>query len=204
MLAMIEINLLPQEFRPSKGTNLPLMLTVAVGMLVVGGLILFNISLNNELGQLTTEHKDLTVKRDQLLEEVKKVKDLRQKIARQKARQDTIIEISQSKIMWSLKLQQFSEIMRNFPNFWIQRLQLSKSAASALQMEVSAAGSNLREVARFRDALKNDPNFYYHFADLQSQDIRIDELKNMNFPEKMDFRVSLPLRTWHSGGGRRK
>ena len=36
MLAMIEINLLPEIYRPRDKTNIPLMLTVAAGMLVVG------------------------------------------------------------------------------------------------------------------------------------------------------------------------
>ncbi len=205
MLAMIEINLLPEIYRPRDKTNVPLMLTVAVGMLVVGAIILWGIDLNRELGTLTTQAADLEKEKASLQEDVKKVNNLKAKIARQKARQDTIIEISQSKVMWSLKLQQLASIMDKFPNFWIKRLTLSKrKGGGAIKMELSATGSNLREVARFRDALKVDPNFAYHFGALEGYKVKIDELPDkMNFKEKMDLSLVLPLKT-HAGDGKKK
>jgi len=198
VLAMIEINLLPPEYRPREKTNFPLMMTVAAGMLVVGAIILYGIKLNNELAALNSEHKSLSKAKVELEADVKRVRELKGKIAREKARQDTIIEISQSKVMWSLKLQQLSQLMDQFPGFWVQRMTLTKSTKGAtLDMQVSATGSSLREVARFRDALKNDPNFYYHFDDLVSLDVRIVELPKdkYNFSEQMDFTVKLPLQT---------
>lgn len=200
MLGMIEINLLPQEFRPSKGTNFPLMASVAVGMFVVGGVILYGIKLKNELAALNSHYKELDERRITLEAEVKKVKDLKAEIARQKARQDTIIEIAESKVMWSLKLQQLSELMKDFPGFWVKRMQLTKSSKSSLSMDVSATGSDLRRVARFRDTLKNDPNFFYHFDDLKSEQVRIVQLQKKNFTEEMDFKIELPLLAATMGG----
>lgn len=201
MLAMIEINLLPDIYRPRDKTNVPLMLTVAVGMLVVGAIILWGIELNRTLATRTTEAEGFTKERDSLKEDVKKVKQLKQKIARQKARQDTIIEISQSKVMWSLKLQQLAAIMDKFPSFWVKRMSLTKAkGGGALKMEVSATGSNLREVARFRDSIKADPNFAYHFDELEGYQVRIGKLPaGMNFKEKMDLSLTLPLKSWQTG-----
>jgi Tfp pilus assembly protein PilN len=197
VLAMIEINLLPGEYRPREKTNVPLMLTVAVGMLVVGFIIMWGIQLNRELGAEITLNAELTTEKTALEDDVKKVKALKNKIARQKARQDTIIQISQSKVMWSLKLQQLAQIMEKFPNFWVKTMTLSKSRGGAdLKLQLSATGSNLREVARFRDALKADPNFAYHFGELQGYQVSIVDLEpGLNFAEKMDLALTLPLKT---------
>jgi Tfp pilus assembly protein PilN len=200
---MIEINLLPGEYRPREKTNVPLMVTVAVGMLVVGFIIMWGIGLNRELGALTTEHSDLQKAKTSLEDDVKKVKALKSKIARQKARQDTIIQISQSKVMWSLKLQQLAQIMEKFPNFWVKNMTLTKSRSNAdLKLQLSATGSNLREVARFRDALKGDPNFAYHFGELEGYQVNIINLPpSLNFSEKMDLALTLPLK---GVGGKKK
>jgi Tfp pilus assembly protein PilN len=193
---MIEINLLPPEYRPREKTNVPLILTVACGMVLVGGIILYGIGLKRELGSLTTQHTELMKEKAALEDDVKKVKALRAKIARQKARQQTIIEISQSKVMWSLKLQQLSQILEQFPNFWVKRLALATSSrGGSIKMSVNATGSNLREIARFRDSLKDDPNFSYHFEGVQSPGVKIGTLpKGMNFSEYMDISLTLPLK----------
>lgn len=193
---MIEINLLPPEYRPREKTNVPLIFTVAAGMLVVGAIILWGIRLNRELGSLTTTHTELLKEKAALEDDVKKVKDLKGKIARQKARQQTIIEISQSKVMWSLKLQQMSQLLDKFPNFWVKRMGLAKSkSGGTLKLGVSATGSNLREIARFQDALKDDPNFFYHFDDLNSPGVKIAPLPDgLNFKEVMDISITLPLK----------
>lgn len=196
MLGMIEINLLPSEFRPREKTNLPLMVTVAAGMAVVGGLILFGMNKNSELATLKTDLERKQEKLDRLNERVKAVNDLENRIAAARARQDTIITISQSKIMWSLKLQQFSQIMGEYQGFWIDQMTLSKSRTKpSLRVECSATGSSLRDVAKFRESLKNDPNFFYHFGDLESGQVRITPLpEGWNYTERMDFTMTLPLK----------
>jgi hypothetical protein len=51
-------------------------------------------------------------------------------------------------------------------------------------------------VARFRDALKADPNFAYHFGELQGYQVSIVDLEpGLNFAEKMDLALTLPLKT---------
>lgn len=196
MLAMIEINLLPAEFRPREKTNLGLIATAACGLLVFGGVAMYGFDQNSKLASLDTEYDSLTKTKTELDRKVNYIRDLEKRIAQQKSRQETIIEISQSKIMWSLKLQQFSQIMQDFPGFWIQRLVLTKTnAGQGIRMECSATGSSLREVARFRDAIKNDPNFYYHFESLESGEVVIEPLgPGLNFSEQMNFTMELPLR----------
>jgi Tfp pilus assembly protein PilN len=197
MIAMIEINLLPAEFRPREKTNLGLIATVAIGLLVFGGVAMVGFDQNNTLAGLETQYDTLGKEKADWDRKVKYVRGLEKEIAQQKDRQNTIIDISQSKIMWSLKLEQFSMIMKDFPGFWIQRLVLTKTkkGEQALRMECSAAGSSLRKVAAFRERIKTDPNFFYHFSALDSSEVRFVQLeKGLNISEQMDFTIELPLR----------
>jgi Tfp pilus assembly protein PilN len=199
---MIEINLLPPEYRPREKTNLPVLASMAVGLLLAGSMGMIAFRLSGEVSNLESQKKELEVTKADLQAKAAEVDKLTLEIARQKSRQDTIINISQSKVMWSLKLAQFAEIMSSFPGFWIDSLTLTKSGAAGgkgglLTMSVSCTGNDFREIARFRDAMKTDPNFFYHFADLESQDVRIEDLRGayVNATDKMVFQVRLPLST---------
>src|SRR5687767_986405 len=125
---MIEINLLPQEYRPRDSTNVPLLLTILGGIVVVCGLFFTWMKLQSEVRELENGNRELAKKVADLEREAKNIDKLNEEIARQKSRQETIIEISQSKVMWSQKLEQFSDIMRGYRNFWITSLTLSKAA----------------------------------------------------------------------------
>ncbi|MBL4844184.1 MAG: hypothetical protein JKY65_01550 [Planctomycetes bacterium] len=206
MLAMIEINLLPEEFRPREKTNLGLIGTVAVGLIVSGATLMISLDVKSDLStksnQLQQKEQDLKDKK--VL--VKEIKELEAEIAQKKNRQNTIIKISQSKVMWSLKLQQFSAIAQDFPEFWIEELVLTRKASrarkgssgtveSVLRMDCGATGTSFRKVASFQDALKDEPNFFYHFADLKSNRVAVEDLEEgFNFREKLVFSVELPLR----------
>lgn len=206
MLAMIEINLLPEEFRPPEKTNVGLIGTVAVGLLISGAALMISLDTKSELNTLKTKVQERQATLVDKKAQVKEIKALEAEIAQKKERQNTIIQISQSKVMWSLKLQQFSAIIQDFQGFWIESLSLIQTRAraakpgesasdSTLRMNCGATGSSLREVARFRDALKDEPNFYYHFDDLTSSRVTVEPLdEGFNFRERMQFSVELPLR----------
>lgn len=199
MLAMIEINLLPQEYRPRDSTNVPLMLTILGGVVVVCGLFFYWMSVEAEVRELVRVNEELTQKKADLENEAKKVDKLKEDIERQKSRQETIIEISQSKVMWSQKLEQFAGIMKNYPAFWVSQLGLTKGAGrggSVLSMRMSGLGYDMREIAKVRDALQNDQNFFYHFHRLDSFTVsRMALTGYRNAQEKMDFEIKLPVAT---------
>lgn len=198
MLAMIEINLLPQEYRPHESTNVPLMLTILGGVVIVFGLFFYWMKVQGEVEALNATIKELSDKKAELELDAKKVDKLVEEIERQKSRQETIIEISQSKVMWSQKLEQLSRIMAEHKNFWISQLQLSKtsgrSAGSTLAMRASGLHYDLSEVAKLQDALKNDQNFFYHFDALESYSVnRVPVTGYRNATERMDFEIKLPV-----------
>lgn len=199
MLAMIEINLLPQEYRPRDSHNVPLLLTVLGGIVLVCGLFFTWMKLENEVRELERTNADLAKRKADLERDAKTIDKLKEEIARQKSRQETIIEISQSKVMWSQKLEQFSDIMRNYRNFWVTNLNLAKTAGrggaqATLALRMSGLGYDMREVAKLRDALQNDQNFFYHFQRLDSFTVNRTAVQNArNATEKMDFEIKLPV-----------
>lgn len=198
MLAMIEINLLPQEYRPPESTNVPLMLTILGGVVVVCGLFFYMMKVQGEIEELNASIKQLSDRKAELELEAKKIDKLNEEIERQKTRQETIIEISQSKVMWSQKLEQFSRIMADHKNFWVSQLTLTKTAGrgagSTLAMRASGLHYDISEVAKLQDALKNDQNFFYHFDDLESYTVnKVKVTGYRNATEKMDFEIKLPV-----------
>jgi len=196
VLAMIEVNLLPVEYRPPEKTNFPLVATIAAGVLMFTGVLAWGLSVRGQLAEAEATKAQLIDQANVLEGEAKIVRELKKKVEQAKTRQDTIIQISQTKIMWSLKLQQFSQILGGFTGFWLQRLSLAPAgrAGNSVTMQMSATGSSLRDVARFRAALKDDPNFSYHFSELQSSPVQVSGLPDgYNYKEKMDFQLTLPL-----------
>jgi Tfp pilus assembly protein PilN len=206
VLAMIEINLLPPEYRPRETTNIPLIATILGGVVVVCGLFFYWMSVNGQVAELTRKNADLAKQKTDLEAEAKKIDTLREEIERQKSRQETIIEISQSKVMWSQKLEQLAQILgqQEFKNrFWITSLTLVKAggragATSTLAMKVSGIGYDMREVAKLRDAIQQDQNFFYHFVKLESFTVNRKDLtvgKYRNATELMDFEIKLPVQS---------
>lgn len=166
---MIEINLLPQEYRVQEKTPLGLFLAVIVGICVNGAIFTYQLSLKNELTKQQQKNTLLKQEKERTDEEVAKVRKLEQEIAVAKRRQETIIEISQSKIVWSQKLIQFGRIMQDYPNFWIDRLNLARAGtAGQLTLNFYSTGNDLRTVAAFRERLQSDTNFWYHFDKFNS------------------------------------
>jgi Tfp pilus assembly protein PilN len=161
---MIEINLLPQEYRVQEKTPLGLFLAIIVGICVNGAIFTYQLSLKNDLAKAQQRNAQLVQEKERTDQEVAKVKKLEQEIGIAKRRQETIIEISQSKIVWSQKLIQLGRIMAEYPNFWIDRLNLSRGGTGGqLTCNFYAVGNDLRTVAAFRERLTSDTNFWYHF-----------------------------------------
>jgi Tfp pilus assembly protein PilN len=170
VLAMIEINLLPQEYRVQERTPLGLILTIVLGMLTVGAIGIYGIDLKNQLASETAKNISLTQERDKLKLEVDKIEKLKKDIQTAQKRQDAIINISQSKIVWSQKLIQFGRILAAYPDFWIDRLSLTKGGQGAGNVTLGfyAVGSDLRNIAQFRERMTGDTNFWYHFDHLEA------------------------------------
>jgi len=176
MLGMIEINLLPQEYRIQERTPLGLFLTIVVGICTVGAIGVYEINLKKELAAKQLENTRLTAEEQRTAKEKAAVVELENKIQVAKKRQETIIEISQSKIIWSQKLIQFGKIMAEYPDFWIDRLTLQRGGGTSpgkLTMNFYALGNDIRKAASFQERVVNDTNFWYHFASFDAPIVRV-------------------------------
>lgn len=176
MLGMIEINLLPQEYRVQERTPLGLFLTIVVGICTVGAIGVYEINLKKELAAKQLENQRLTAEQERTAKEKEAVVKLEKEIEIAKKRQETIIEISQSKIIWSQKLIQFGKIMAEYPDFWIDRLSLQRGGdrPGRLTMTFYALGNDIRKAAAFRERVQSDTNFWYHFEKFDAPLIRVN------------------------------
>jgi Tfp pilus assembly protein PilN len=203
MLGMIEINLLPQEYRVQERTPLVLFLTIVVGICTVGAIGVVQINLNKELAQKQLQRADLEREKAETDKKKEEVQKLEKEIDVAKKRQETIIEISQSKIIWSQKLIQFGKIMAEYPDFWIDRLNLARSGdrGGKLTLNFYALGNDLRKAAAFRERVISDTNFWYHFDKFDAPTIRVQQqstsqalIKSGYTGPTMYFDVSFPVR----------
>jgi hypothetical protein len=202
MLGMIEINLLPQEYRVQERTPLGLFLTIVVGICTVGAIGVYEINLKKELAAKELQKTELLREKADTDKKKEEVIKLEKEIEVAKKRQETIIEISQSKIIWSQKLIQFGKIMAEYPDFWIERLSLQRGGDKGrLNMNFYALGNDFRKAAAFRERVINDTNFWYHFEKFDSPSIRVSSqttsqaLIKMGYTgPSMYFDVSLPVR----------
>lgn len=161
MLGMIEINLLPQEYRVQERTPLALFLTIVAGIIVVGGIGVTAIRVRDELLQAQKKQEELKTEKAQWEERKKTVEGFKAEIATAQRRQMTIIEISQSKIMFSQKLCQFGKLLADYPGFWIDRLGMSRGGG--IETAFTAVADDLNKIAEFREAVTGDTSFWYHF-----------------------------------------
>ncbi len=169
MLGMIEINLLPQEYRVQERTPMGFILTVVIGICVFGSIVIYGFNLRNQLSAEVDRNRELTQKKADAQAIADKVDKTQQEIDKAKKRLNTIIEISQTKIVWSLKLVQFGKVLAEYPSFWIDRISLERGGGGGnglLSVNFYALGDDLANVARFRERFKNDTNFWYHFEKL--------------------------------------
>jgi hypothetical protein len=175
MLGMIEINLLPPEFRIQERTPLGLFLTVVVGICLVGSGVIYGINLNGDLRRQNDEKTRLEADKTRWLAERDRVTALNTKIATARRRQETIIEISQTKIMWSQKLCQMGRLLAEYPMFWIDRLTMARG--SGFDTSFYMVNEDLSKVAEFREAVTNDTSFWYHFGKFEASSYR----KQLNY-----------------------
>jgi hypothetical protein len=201
MLGMIEINLLPQEYRVQERTPLGLFLTIVVGICTVGAIGVYEINLKKELAAKELQKTELLREKAETDTKKEEVVKLEKEIETAKKRQETIIEISQSKIIWSQKLIQFGKIMAEYPDFWIERLTLARGERGRLNMNFYALGNDFRKAAAFRERVINDTNFWYHFEKFDSPSIRVSQVTSTPALTKMGytgpsmyFDVTLPVR----------
>ena len=93
--------------------------------------------------------------------------------------------------------------MSEYPDFWIDRLQLQKGEKGKLTMNILAlfGERGFNRIADFESSMINDTNFWYHFDKFDAPTKRVTQsgengplAKYKYFGPTVQFEVSIPVR----------
>ncbi|GAI90425.1 unnamed protein product, partial [marine sediment metagenome] len=158
---MIEVNLLPQELRRVEHTPLPRFLVIIAGTALVGVILAFGAIMNlRKLPDLRGREMALVTEIASAARSVREHDLLLGQLEEVKQRKRAIAEIWRARIIWSRKLEQFSEMIPKF--IGIEKLTLEEARRSAqgnqnggyLNLGSVCAGADVDRLAMFRRILR--------------------------------------------------
>ena len=214
---MIEVNLLPAEFRRVEHTPLPRFLVIILGTAAVMATTAFGVIVNlrnvpDLEARQATHVRDIGASQPQAAVWDK----LQDEIADAKERKQAIAEVWRTRILWSEKLSQLAQMAPNFIGF--QEIKVDEPRASGsrneaetggmLTLESLCAGANLDRVADFRRIVEgqirltsaSDPRVGQHFFSsftevLPTETTKVDT-KQEEYVEKeaLKFTLRMPVK----------
>lgn len=187
---MIEINLLPPQYRTVERTPLPVFLGLIGAILVVAGLLLYLFKLNTDGRKLEDRRGSLTAVRDDKANQVKEIDKIEAEIKESQGRIDTVLGIAESKVYWAMKLDQLTHALPSY--CWVENMSMD---GASLKLACKARGTSWQRYTELRQKLRNDTNFMYHFDPIPLSAISIVN-PGPQFMENavLSFNLTLPLR----------
>ena len=158
---MIEINLLPPQYRTVERTPLPIFAGVIGSVIALLGLLTYLLLLMNETEKLNTEVAGLRLKKEQKEKEVAEIRKIDNELKESQGRIDTVLSIAESKMYWSQKLDQLARLLPR--DIWLDQINYD---GSRLQLMCKARGTGLQRYTFLRQKFRNETNFIYHFSDI--------------------------------------
>jgi Tfp pilus assembly protein PilN len=201
---MIEINLLPPQYRAVERTPLPVFLSLIAGIALIGGAFVGLMIMVRSVTERRTARDELKVKVEKEQKEADSVDQLGREIQDAKKRVDTVLVIADSKIFWGIILWQLTKIIPD--NVWLDQLAVTMrdDGSGELRMQCNARAGYDR-YTDFKNRLRSDTNFFYHFDSIDAP--RVDVMKadqQHYFAEYTNFVLTLPLRKVEVGGTRKQ
>ncbi|MHC4393021.1 MAG: hypothetical protein ACYS22_17145 [Planctomycetota bacterium] len=198
---MIEINLLPPQYRSVERTPLPVFVGLILGVLLIAGAGVMIFRAGDRTRELRNQRElqeSLLVK---AIDDEKRFDDLVRSIQDDKGRINTVLAIAESKIPWALKLEQLVETIPS-QTVWIDSLtaEASPDGSGQITFATNARGVSLEKATQFKQKLRQNTNFFLHFES-------IDPLKAKTVasgaeyiePEYLSFQTTLRLRREERG-----
>jgi len=172
---MIEINLLPQEFRKKGKSYLARIPKKEMVLAVLGCLVLFHLFLISLTAMSAKRLKSLKKAWQELAPEKERLDGLKKQLSEINARIPLFEQLIKNRILWSEKLNQLSESIVS--GVWLNELSLVTKEAQAkgqlskyLIIQGSCASRTKDEpalIGRFMQNLKEDPSFSSDFAEIR-------------------------------------
>lgn len=198
---MIEINLLPPQYRAVERTPLPVFLGLLAGIALIGGAVVLMLMTVRESQQLKETKESAQVRLDAAITASQEFDALQKKINGAQGRIDTVLNIGESRMPWSIKLEQFVQIMPQ--DVWIDGLDFARrpDGSGDMRFKVNARGTALKTVTEFKHTLRSSTNFYYHFDRINVREVIVKKSPpGYADPEYLSFEMVLPLRQVEVGG----
>lgn len=187
---MIEINLLPPQFRTVERTPLPIFLGLIGGIVIVAGMLGFLAKLSSDGRKLDEKKQLLTGMRDAKAKEVEEIRKIEKELQESQGRIDTVLNIAESKTYWALKLDQLSRVLPNYA--WIENLTYD---GGAVKLSCKARGTSWARYTELRQKIRNDTNFMYHFDQIPFSPLAIvPPGPQFLEPAVLSFNLTLPVR----------
>lgn len=171
---MIQINLLPEEFRPTDGNVLPMAFTFTIGFSILCVLSVYWVVLTRTVTSQKSERSTQQTELAKWREKEKRLNQLIKEIKASQSRQETIIKISSSKIMWSAKMSQLSTICAKFKNVWVESVVVNQNGLKGtMRLNCNLMSDISADISGFNEAIKSNRLFWYHFKKLEiSREVR--------------------------------
>jgi len=172
---MIEINLLPEDFKVKKSAAeaidlpiIPIIAAVVAGLVVVHA-VAFLIAANNRktITKIQTELENLTPKKNEIMALNLKVKEMENKVK-------AIEILTLNRIVWAKVLNSISDSM--LQRVWLSRVKFERRGVQPVIMiegyiaDKSEAGTAM--VAKFINSLKENKEFMTHVKDIELDNVR--------------------------------
>ncbi len=207
---MIRINLLPDEYRKTERTSPKLFGTVLAAVVCVCCTVgWFGFVYFGQLGQLEIEHGRVTEVLASKQESVKYFEALSKEKKDFEEREQTIAEISRSRVVWSRLLDELIDVVDNQGNTerhfaWFKQLSIKggdeKKKGATLTMPGWLAGDELRSLADFHEDIEHAP-FFKNVKQKSMPTAKTSTDKDRTPAESLSFSLGMefqPARKWKS------
>ena len=214
---MIEVNLLPPEYRRVERTPLPRLVVLVVGTgMVVASLFYLVLIGWVKMGQEKSRERDLNETKARQAAPLAERSQLEAEIGAIESRKNTISNIWQTRMIWSRKLDQLCDIVPRFigftrleflgPQASRGRLPEATETGGTLTVDCLSATSEEKRLADFLRVLQGqlapEPpatqetaiDFFKDFLRVDDSGWKKNEYKEYAEKEALEFRLELPLK----------
>jgi Tfp pilus assembly protein PilN len=213
---MIEVNLLPEEYRRAERTPLPRFIVILVGVALVASLGLF---LTKKYLDVKEARNDKAAKEKALQgyqDDIAQYNELVAKINEIKVRTTAIEAIWQSRLYWAVKLDQLADLVPNYVGLTGLKLEeprgivrgRGEAGGGNLFMSCISASENERRLANFRRVLKGEiqpfspdvpkdmgETFFLDFTgEIEDYGYKVTEAEDYEEKEYIEFNLELTLK----------
>jgi Tfp pilus assembly protein PilN len=206
---MIKINLLPLEKRKAERTPLPRFMLILGAAITAAAAVLVNIIVYLQIMGVEREIRDNTETLERLAPRVQEHDNLQAQVAALKAKVDQIDSLSKREVHFWRAVSALWDVIQANPKVWIDSLRvLAASEATselkrfdptsnegspyAISLRCHVAGSEVSEMTKFREALKENPFLKEYLTRINfNVDWKLDSEKDYAETHSIAFDVSL-------------